>query len=104
MGSAGLAPDAPDLIKSAAAVSPASTMTAMAMPRTLFIDQVPDSLVPSPLSVPGPHGATRRPGYRPAYCFLVNHRRLLPRSVPSAEQIDAKGVMALLDRLDERSV
>ena len=34
----------------------------------------------------------------------MNHGRLLPRSAPSAEQVDAKGVMALLDRLDERSV
>ncbi|MGH3303538.1 MAG: serine hydrolase domain-containing protein [Streptosporangiaceae bacterium] len=32
------------------------------------------------------------------------HRLLLPRSVPSAERMDAKSVMALLDRLDERSV
>jgi CubicO group peptidase (beta-lactamase class C family) len=29
---------------------------------------------------------------------------LLPRSAPSAEGIDARGVLALLDRLDERSV
>lgn len=34
----------------------------------------------------------------------MNHRRLLPRSAPSAERVDANGVMALLDRLDERSV
>src|SRR5215469_3577599 len=34
----------------------------------------------------------------------MNHRRLLPRSAPCAERVDANGVMALLDRLDERSV
>lgn len=34
----------------------------------------------------------------------MSHRRLLPRSVPSAERMDAKSVMALLDRLEERSV
>lgn len=34
----------------------------------------------------------------------MSHRRLLPRLVPSAERMDAKSVMALLDRLEERSV
>src|SRR5215469_9942066 len=34
----------------------------------------------------------------------MSHKRLLPRSAPSAERIDAKSVIALLDRLDERSV
>jgi hypothetical protein len=34
----------------------------------------------------------------------MSPRRLLPRSVPSAERMDAKSVMALLGRLDERSV
>ena len=35
---------------------------------------------------------------------MMSHRRLLARSVPSAERVDANSVMALLDRLDERSV
>ena len=34
----------------------------------------------------------------------MNHERLLPRSVPSAERVDSRSVLALLDRLDERSV
>lgn len=33
----------------------------------------------------------------------MSHRRLLPRSVPSAERMDARSVLALLDRLGERS-
>lgn len=35
---------------------------------------------------------------------LTSAPRLLPRSVPSAEAMDARSVLALLDRLDERSV
>jgi CubicO group peptidase (beta-lactamase class C family) len=34
----------------------------------------------------------------------MSHERLLPRSVPSAERVDARSVLALLDRLDERSI
>lgn len=34
----------------------------------------------------------------------IDQMSLLPRSVPSAERMDAKSVLALLDRLDERSV
>lgn len=34
----------------------------------------------------------------------MSDRRLLPRSVPSAEGMDATSVLALLDRLEERSV
>jgi CubicO group peptidase (beta-lactamase class C family) len=34
----------------------------------------------------------------------MSHERLLPRSVPSAERVDARSVLALLDRLGERSV
>jgi CubicO group peptidase (beta-lactamase class C family) len=34
----------------------------------------------------------------------MSYKRLLPRSVPSAERMDAKSVMALLDRLEKRSV
>ena len=34
----------------------------------------------------------------------MSHGRLLARSVPSAERIDAKSVLALLDRLEERAV
>ena len=34
----------------------------------------------------------------------MRHGRLLPRSVPSVERMDARCVMDLLDRLDERSV
>jgi hypothetical protein len=34
----------------------------------------------------------------------MSHRRLLPRSVPSAERMDARSVLALLDRFDELSV
>jgi CubicO group peptidase (beta-lactamase class C family) len=33
----------------------------------------------------------------------MSHERLLPRSAPSAERMDAKSVTALLDRLGERS-
>lgn len=35
---------------------------------------------------------------------MASHGLLLPRSAPSAERLDAKSVLALLDRLDERSV
>lgn len=34
---------------------------------------------------------------------MASHPRLLPRSAPSAERLDAGGVLALLDRLAERS-
>jgi CubicO group peptidase (beta-lactamase class C family) len=34
----------------------------------------------------------------------MSHRRLLPRSAPSAERMDARSVLALLDRFDELSV
>jgi len=34
---------------------------------------------------------------------LASHPRLLPRSAPSAERLDAGGVLALRDRLEERS-